>query len=123
MLFVSPSVPKPYLKEGRLRALGLGGKRRLPWLPEVPTFDEAGLTGYEYVCWHGAWFPAGTPQDIVRRMNTELLKAVATPEVRKYLAEADYFPTGTTPEEFVEFLKKDVVRQAEIARIVGIQPQ
>ena len=123
VIFVTPSVARPYLQAGRLRALGIAGPRRLPTLPDVPTFDQAGLTGYDYTCYHGMWFPAGVPAEIVRRMNAEVVKALATPEVRKYLAESDYFPTGTSPEQFTEFLRNDIARQAVIAKTVGIQAQ
>lgn len=123
LIFVTPAVARPYIEAGRLRALGIAGPRRLPTMPDVPTFDQAGLKGYDYTCYHGMWFPAGVPAEIVRRMNAEAVKAIATPEVRKFLAESDYFPTGTSPEEFAEFLRKDIARQADISKTVGIQPQ
>jgi tripartite-type tricarboxylate transporter receptor subunit TctC len=69
------------------------------------------------------WFPAGVPGEIVRRMHGELVKALATPSVRKYIAEADYFPVGNSPEEFGEFLRKDIARQESIAKRIGLQPQ
>jgi tripartite-type tricarboxylate transporter receptor subunit TctC len=121
--FVSPSFGLPHVERGRLRALGLAGPRRLPTVPDIPTFHEAGLTGYDYTCYHGMWFPAGVPNEIVRRMHAEILKALAAPPVRKYLAEAYYFPVGNSPEEFTEFLRKDIPRQAGIAKTIGIQPQ
>jgi tripartite-type tricarboxylate transporter receptor subunit TctC len=61
--------------------------------------------------------------EIVRRMHAEIIKALATPEVGKFLAEADYFPIGNSPDEFTEFLRKDLIRQAEIAKRIGVQPQ
>ncbi len=69
------------------------------------------------------WFPAGVPTEIVRRMNAEIVKALDTPEVRKYLAEADYFAVGNSPEEFAEFIRKDIAHQASVAKTLGIQPQ
>jgi tripartite-type tricarboxylate transporter receptor subunit TctC len=69
------------------------------------------------------WFPAGVPAEIVRRVNAEVVKALAAPEVRKYLAESDYFPVGNSPEEFSEFIRKDIALQASISKTVGIQPQ
>jgi len=123
LMFVTPGVARPYIETGRLRALGIAGPRRLPTMPDLPTFNEAGVPGYDYTCYHGMWFPAGVPAAIVRRMHDELVKALATPEVRKYLADADYFPVGSSPEEFAEFLKKDIARQTTIAKKVGIQPQ
>ncbi len=123
LIFVTPSVARSYLPPARLRALGIAGPRRLPTLADVPTIEETGLAGYNVTCWHGMWFPVGVPGEIVRRMNSEILKAMPTPEARKYLADADYFAVGGTPEEFAEFLRKDVPRQASIAKQVGIQPQ
>jgi tripartite-type tricarboxylate transporter receptor subunit TctC len=123
VMFVSPSFGRPYAEKGRLRALGIAGPRRLPTMPDVPTFHEAGLTGYDYTCYHGMWFPAGVPGEIVRRMHGEILKALATPSVKKYIAEADYFPVGNSPEEFGAFLRNDIARQASIAKKIGIQPQ
>jgi len=123
LMFVSPSVGRPYALSGRLRGLGIAGPKRLPTLPDVPTVQETGLTGFNVTCWHGVWFPAGVPTEIVRRMNAEIVKALETPEVRKYLAEADYFPVGNSPEEFAEFVRNDIARQASIAKTLGIQPQ
>jgi tripartite-type tricarboxylate transporter receptor subunit TctC len=123
LMFVTPSVARPYLQAGRLRALGIAGPRRLPTLPDVPAIQETGLPGYNVICWHGMWFPAGVPAEIVRRMNAEIVKALATPEVRKYLADSDYFATGTSPEETAEFIRNDIALQAGIAKTVGIQPQ
>ena len=78
---------------------------------------------YNVICWHGMFFPAGTPAEIVRRVNGELLKALATPEAKRYMADNDYFPTGTTPEELQAFVREDLVLQAKFAKMVGIQPQ
>ena len=123
VMFLSASFARPYIQAGRLRGLGIAGPRRLPTLPDLPTFDQAGLTGFDYTCYHGMWFPAGVPAEIVRRMHAEIVKALAAPEVRKYLADADYFPVGNSPEEFTEFLRNDIARQASIAKKIGIQPQ
>jgi tripartite-type tricarboxylate transporter receptor subunit TctC len=121
--FVSPSFGLPYVEQRRLRALGIAGPRRLPTQPDLPTFHEAGLTGYDYTCYHGMWFPAGVPNEIVRRLHAEIVKALAAPSVKKYLADAYYFGVGNTPEAFAAFLRKDIPRQAAIAKQLGIQPQ
>ena len=113
----------PYIQAGRLRVLGIGGPRRQPNLPDVPTFHESGLTGYDLTCYHGIWFPAGTPQPIIRRIHGEVVKVVALPETKKYLADNSLLAVGSSPEEFADFIKKDVVRQAEIVRKIGVQPQ
>lgn len=122
-MVASPTTAVPYIYAGRLRALGIGGPRRQPQVPDVPTFHEAGLTGFDLTCYHGIWFPAGVPQPIVRKVYGEVAKAVATAEVKKMLADGGLVPIGSTPEEFADFLKKDVVKQADIIRKIGLEPQ
>lgn len=122
-MVASPTVAVPYLQAGRLRALGIGGPRRQPQVPDIPTFHEAGLANFDMICYHGLWFPAGVPNDIVRRVYGEVAKAVALPETKKYLADNGLIPTGLSPEEFGEFLRRDVVRQADIVKQIGLQPQ
>ena len=122
-MVISPTIAVPYLHAGRLRALGLGGPRRQPQVPDVPTFHEAGLTGFDMTCYHGLWYPAGTPPDIVRRVAGEVAKAVALPDMRKHLVDNGLIPVGSSPEEFAEFLRKDVARQASIVKRIGFQPQ
>lgn len=122
-MVASPTVVVPYILAGRLRALGLGGPRRQPQVPDIPTFHEAGLTGFDMTCYHGLWYPAGTPIDIIRRVHGEVAKAVALPETKKYLANNGLIGTGTSPEEFTEFLRKDILRQGDIVKQIGLQPQ
>ena len=122
-MVISPTIAVPYVQAGRLRPLGLGGPRRQPQVPDVPTFHEAGLTGFDLTCYHGLWFPAGVANDLVRRVSGEVAKAVALPETKKYLADNGLIPTGTTPEEFAEFLRKDVARQADMVKRIGLQSQ
>jgi tripartite-type tricarboxylate transporter receptor subunit TctC len=122
-MVASPTIAVPYLHAGRLRALGLGGPRRQPQVPDVPTFHEAGLRGFDMTCYHGLWFPAGAASDIIRRVNAEVAKAVALPDVKKYLADNGLIPTGTSPEEFAAFIRKDIARQAGIVKQIGLQPQ
>jgi len=122
-MFASPTFAQPYIQSGRVRALGMAGPKRMPLLPDVPTFHEAGLPGFELICYHGLWFPAGVPADIVRRVHAEAAKAIASPEVRNELEKQSLVPVGSSPEEFSAFLRKDVVRYAIIAKKIGLQPQ
>jgi len=123
LMFASPTFSQPYIQAGRVRPLGMAGPRRVPFLPEVPTFHEAGLPGFELTCYHGLWFPAGVPAEIVRRVHAEAAKAIATPEVRNELEKQALIPVGSSPEEFSAFLQKDVARYIGIAKKIGIQPQ
>ena len=120
---ISSTFAMSYLQSGRLRALGVGGPRRIPQLPEVPTIHEAGLTGFEQTCYHGVWYPAGTPVDIIRRVHAEVVKAVSLPETRKHLADNGLIAIGSSPDEFADFLRKDVIQQAEVVKRIGLQPQ
>src|SRR5688572_19974041 len=74
VMFASPPYAQPFIQTGRVRPLGIGGPRRTPLQPDVPTFHEAGLTGFEVTCYHGIWFPAGVPADILRRLNAAVVK-------------------------------------------------
>ena len=123
VMFASPTFTRSFILAGRVRALGIGGPRRTPMFPEVPTFNEAGLTGFDVTCYHGMWFPAGVPAEIVRRVHAEAAKAIALPEVRKHLMDNGLVPVGSSPEEFADFLRKDIARQASIAGKIGITPQ
>ena len=123
VMFASPPFARPYIQAGRVRALGLGGPRRTPLLPEVPTFHESGLTGFNVTCYHGIWFPAGVPAEIVRRVHAGVVKALAVPEVRKHYEDNAIIPVGSSPEAFAEFVSKDIARAAAIAKQIGLQPQ
>lgn len=123
MIVSSPSFALPFIKEGRLRALGATGPRRLRELPNLPTIHEAGLTGYEFASWHGMWFPAGVSAEIVHRVHAEVAKALAVPAVRKQFVDGYLVPVGSSPEEFAEFIKKDIVVQATIVKKIGLEPE
>ena len=123
VMFSSPPFTAPFIAAGKVRALGIAGPIRSPHFPDIPTFDESGLTGYNLRCYHGLWFPAGTSGEIVRRLRAEVVKALAAPEVRKHYFDNDLLPVGSTPEEFQEFLAKDIARQISIAKTVGLTPQ
>jgi tripartite-type tricarboxylate transporter receptor subunit TctC len=123
VMFASSTFALPYIQAGRVRALGIGGPQRLPALPDLPTIGEAGLPGFELTCYHGMWFPAGVPAELARRLQAEVARALAAPEVRKHFADNALVPVGSTPEEFYEFLRKDIARYAEIARRIGLEPQ
>ena len=123
LMFGSATSADPHIKAGRLRALGIGGPIRQPMLAEVPTFQEAGLSGYAETCWHGILFPAGVPAEVTRRVHTVVSKALAMPEVRKRLIDNSLIPRGAPPEEFAEFLVKNLAHAANVAKKTGVVPQ
>lgn len=110
----------PLVKGGRLRALAVTTSKRLPGLPDLPTVAESGFPGFDMPSWYGVWAPAGTPQDIVDKLNTEIRIAMQTPAVTSKLS-AMYFQTVlSSPSEFATFvaqesaMDKDLVATAKI---------
>ena len=114
---------KPMIERGRLRALGIGSLKRSPLLPQVPTIDEAGLKGFELGSWYGLFAPAGTPADIVRQLQREIVKAVSAADVRSQFAAMGADPVGGTPEEFAAVVQRDLAKWAKVARDVNLQKQ
>jgi len=87
-------------KAGKLRAIAVTTAKRSPVAPDVPTLAESGLPGYEIGSWQGVFAPAGTPPDIVKRLNTEIVKIINMPDVQKRLLELGAEPVGNSSEEF-----------------------
>ena len=115
----------PHVRTGRVRALAVAAPTRTPVLPEVPTIAEgAGLPGYGMVSWFGVLAPAGTPAELVARLNTEINRIIQNPQVAKEkLAPVGLEPVGTTAAAFAEVLKTELVKYAKVARDAGIKPE
>jgi len=114
----------PHVRQGRLRAYGVTGSRRVAAAPEVPTIAEAGVPGYESIQWFGMFAPAKTPREIVERLHTEIAKAVLEPEMRKRFANEGGDPRSSgSPEEFASFLRADMAKWAKVVKAAGIKPQ
>ncbi len=97
----------PHVKSGRLRALGTTGARRSPALPDVPTIDEGGLTGYEFTAWHGILAPREVPPAHIAAINAKLREALRTPEVAKRFEELGLDIIASTPAAFGAHLKSE----------------
>jgi tripartite-type tricarboxylate transporter receptor subunit TctC len=110
-----------HLKGGKLRALAFTSAQRVPGAPDVPTLAESGYAGFEVVSWYGILAPAGTPQEIVRRLNAEINRILRLPAVRDRLAALGAEPTGGTPEQFAETIRTDTARWAQVVRAAGIR--
>ena len=106
---------------GRLKALAVTTSKRIPQLPDVPTMQEAGVAGYEASVWLALLAPAGTPKDIVTRLNTEVAKAMASPETKKALYDAGVEPTPSTPEAMSEYMVKEMDRWGKVVKDIGIK--
>jgi tripartite-type tricarboxylate transporter receptor subunit TctC len=107
--------------QGRLRALAVTTAKRIPQLPDVPTMQEAGVPGYEASVWLALLAPAGTPRDIVMRLNGEIAKVMSAPDTQKALYDAGVEPTPSTPEAMADYMVKDMARWAKVIKDTGIK--
>jgi tripartite-type tricarboxylate transporter receptor subunit TctC len=112
-----------HLQSGRLRVLATTGSTRMTELPAVPTMMEAGLPGYEVYVWYGVLAPAGTPPEIVTRLNHELVRIFNLPDVKaKLLAQGGELATGS-PAEFTEFIRNDVAKWNKVIRAAKMEQE
>ncbi|MGQ0547323.1 MAG: Bug family tripartite tricarboxylate transporter substrate binding protein [Betaproteobacteria bacterium] len=111
------------VKAGRLRALAVTTKRRISAAPEVPTFEEAGLPGYEAIGWFGAVAPANTPREIIQRLNLEITNALSNPDVRERALAAGAEPFPTSPEEFAAIIRDETKKWGEVVKAANIKLQ
>jgi len=119
---VLPSVVQ-LTKAGRLRLLAVTGAKRSPAMPDVPTVAESGLPGFEASNWFGLMAPAGTPPEIVTRLNAEAAKALQAPEVREKLAALGFEIQSSTPQEFATLLKSETEKWAKVIKASGARAE
>jgi tripartite-type tricarboxylate transporter receptor subunit TctC len=108
-----------HLRAGKIRALAVAGANRLHQVPDVPTSAEAGLPGYEVSVWTGFLAPAGTPNEIVARLNAEARKALASKDILETFAKSGIEPAGTSPEDFARLIHADVAKWSRAIRVSG----
>lgn len=107
--------------QGRLKALAVTTAKRIPQLPDVPTLQEAGVPGYEASVWLALMAPAGTPRDIVIKLNSEINKLMSTPETRKAMYDAGVEVSTSTPEAMTDYMALEMVRWGKIVKEIGIK--
>jgi tripartite-type tricarboxylate transporter receptor subunit TctC len=108
-----------YIKSGKLRALAVTTSTRYPELPDVPTMQEAGVAGYEATAWFGMLAPKGTPKNIVTRINSEVNKALAQPDVKEKLAQQGAVASAWTPEQFGDFIHNEIAKWGKVVKASG----
>jgi tripartite-type tricarboxylate transporter receptor subunit TctC len=116
LMFSSVVAILPHIKAGKVRALAVTGTKRLASTPGLPTIAESGFPGYEASSWYGILAPAGTPRDIVTKLNAELSKALSQPEVRNSLLAEGAEPVGGTPEQFAAHIRSEKERLGRVIR-------
>lgn len=117
--FLGTPIVIPHMKSGRLKALAVSTAQRSPHLPDVPTIAEAGVPGFEALVWVGLLAPAGTPPDIVTKLNSEIAKLLRAPDVQQLLASSGVDPTPTAPEEFGAYLRSEFDKWGKVVRDSG----
>jgi len=121
LVFADPVSALAHVKAGTLIALVVTSKERSPVAPDVPTIAESGYPGFDAVAWHGIMAPAATPPAIVKRLNTEIVKALKAPDVAKLIEAQAIQIVGSTPEEFAAFIKKDTVLWRDVAKQAKVE--
>ncbi|HKC53987.1 MAG TPA: tripartite tricarboxylate transporter substrate binding protein [Burkholderiales bacterium] len=111
----------PHVRAGRLKAIAVSSKTRTSLAPEIPTVDESGVPGYDVGVWFGVLTVAGTPREIVQRLNTDMVKILASPEIRERFGNTGVEVVAGTPEQFSTFLKSEVARWAKVVQDANIK--
>jgi tripartite-type tricarboxylate transporter receptor subunit TctC len=122
LMFVDISASLGHIRAGKLRALGVTTRERTPLL-DVPTLIEQGIPDFDVNAWFGVLAPAGTPRDIVLRLNAEAVKALRLPATRERLENVGLKPAPNSPEEFAGFIRGELERWAKVARAANIRPE
>jgi len=120
LCFFSPFI-LPQIKAGKIKAIAVTGKTRMAALPQVPTFSEAGLPGFDVKGWYGVLAPAGTPKAIIDKLSTEISKNLTAPDVKEFLDRIAVDPFISTPEEFGTLMKTELVKWAKVIKTANIK--
>ena len=123
MMFTDITIGMPHVKANSLRALATTRLQRSTILPELPTLDEAGVKGFDMDSWAGLFAPAGTPRDVVVKLNTELRKIIDNPEIKAKIAVLGFEAFSSSPEELAEHVNVQLVKWTKMIKDAGIQPE
>ncbi len=112
----------PHVKSGRLKLLGVATMKRLAILPDIPTINESGVPGYDANQWYGVLTQAAVPKDIVAKLNADMVKVLARPDIKERLAADGAEPVANTPEQFAAHIKSEIARWAPVVKASGAKP-
>lgn len=110
----------PFVRDNRLKMLAVTTSKRMSLFPDVPTLAETGMPGFEVGAWQGVMVPAKTPAPIIQQLNSEVMKALQSPEVRQKLALQGAEPLGSTPQAYGEYVQKELLRWAKVVKQTGV---
>ncbi|SPA46660.1 MULTISPECIES: Bug family tripartite tricarboxylate transporter substrate binding protein [Cupriavidus] len=121
MIFGEPGTVIPLIKQGRVHALAVSSRKRSTTLPDVPTVAEAGVPGYDVASWNGVLAPAGTPTQIISRLNQAFNRVLSMPDIRQALLERGYEPVGGTPDQFGKHMQQELAKWGPVVKRIGLQ--
>jgi tripartite-type tricarboxylate transporter receptor subunit TctC len=113
----------PLVRDGRLRAIAVASEKRTAALPDLPTVAESGYPGFDTSSWQGAWVPAKTPAALVRRLNQDMRKLIALPDVRTRFVELGMDPVGNSEQELARIIQSDLVKWARVIKAAGVKAE
>jgi tripartite-type tricarboxylate transporter receptor subunit TctC len=123
MLAIAYGTVAPFVAAGKLRILAVAGPQRLPYLPDVPSADEAGLPGWDIETWYGLFGPKGTPKAVVDHLNQSVERFLDDPRTKQRFAEGYYQPMKMTPEEFSAAVRAEAAKWQQFVHDAGIAQQ
>jgi len=121
--FATPVSVGGHIKSGKVRAIATTGPKRAALLPDVPTVAESGYPGYEAMNWYAYVAPAKTPKDVIDRLNREIVKALAAPEVIALLEKQGLEPSSSSPEELARYIASEYETWGKVVKQAGIKAQ
>ena len=108
-----------HVKAGKLRIVGVSSAKRSSAFPDVPTIAEAGVPGFETTAWWAVFAPAGTPKEIITRLNTEIVKIMRSPDMKERSRQLEIEPIGSTPDQLAEFTKTEMAKWSRAVKFSG----
>ena len=121
LMLTDPASIMPHVRAGKLRAIAVTSAKRSLALPELQTVAENGVPGYEVTSWSGILVPAGTPAEIIRRLNSEFNKIISVPEMKARMLEFGHEAVGGAPEDFGEQIRKEIAKWAPVVKAAGVK--
>jgi tripartite-type tricarboxylate transporter receptor subunit TctC len=106
----------PQIRAGKIKALAVASGKRVAALPDLPTIGESGYPGFEAWAWQGFVAPAGTPREVVMKLNTEFAKVMSDPAIKQRLSESGFEPQTSSPEQFAQYLRSEIAKWAKVIR-------
>jgi tripartite-type tricarboxylate transporter receptor subunit TctC len=112
---------RSFVQGARLRAIAITSKTRVASMPDVPTVAESGIPGFELLSWYGIWGPAGMPEAVTNRLNSEIAKAVDTPALKAKFTELSFVPAKSNPEQFRKLIREDLSKIGQAVKEANIR--